>query len=331
MFSKNTNSEIKRIAILRFGAIGDVVHTLGLVRAIKQAYPDILIDYLTFKSTAELLAGDPDINRIITVEDKSYKYLSNLANKLQTEQYDLFINLQPALRTFFFAHSLGAKKQITFKKHPKKHAVEDFWNTGKRIFDEIKLPENLKLYSFEQIPAKLQDCSKPIVTLNPGASLKRQGRIWPIERWIRLAEELLNNYECNVVITGAPSEREMADKICASVPEAISVCGELSLRENVKALEISQLVISGDTGPLHMATATGSTTIGIFGAPPIYRTGPYGKGHFTVTAGMNCIPCCKKKCKYGQPEPCMANLHPEAILKVIESNSLLVRKSQSNI
>src|SRR3989339_2074935 len=99
MFHFWEKPDIKKILIFRFGAIGDVVHSTALYRAIKKQNPDILIHYLTGKIPSELLKSDYDLDKIWIAEDKSYKYLLNLAKELKKEKFDLCINLQPSIRT----------------------------------------------------------------------------------------------------------------------------------------------------------------------------------------------------------------------------------------
>jgi len=160
-----------------------------------------------------------------------------------------------------------------------------------------------------------------------GANDARQGRRWPIEHWCELAEKLIKQYNCRIVLTGSAEDVKAADKITAGFPEIISFCGKLSLTESAAVIERCDAVVSGDTGPMHIAAALETRVIGLFGAMLISRTRPYGKNHFALQAQMKCIPCNRRKCRYLKKDeiftPCMKKLLPKDVLSIIENNSLL--------
>ena len=110
------NNFPKKILIIRQGAIGDVVHTTETYRSIKRLMPDSEIHYLTTKTPAELLYGDPDLTKLIILQDRSYKGLFKLAKELKQEQYDLIINLQPSIRFKIFSFLCFSKQTVTYKK-----------------------------------------------------------------------------------------------------------------------------------------------------------------------------------------------------------------------
>ena len=124
--------EIKRVLIIRNGAIGDVVHTTALFRAIKKAYPQINIDYATSYVTAPLLKDDRDLNEVYVFEDYTYKYFFSLVSKIKNKNYDLIINLQPQLK-FNLLCAMTGVKTVKYKKVFSKHAVENFFITAKEL------------------------------------------------------------------------------------------------------------------------------------------------------------------------------------------------------
>ncbi|MEI3255763.1 MAG: hypothetical protein V8R83_10820 [Candidatus Gastranaerophilaceae bacterium] len=136
---------MKKILIIREGAIGDVVHTTNVFRSIKETYPNVEIDYVTGPVPAQLLQNDSRLNRVIVLESKKYSYLFKLASQLRKEKYDLIINLQPSLRFKFLAFMCFAKKVVNYKKTYKLHAVENFFRTAKKALKEIENPNDLKL------------------------------------------------------------------------------------------------------------------------------------------------------------------------------------------
>lgn len=315
----------KKVLILRFGAIGDVVHTTGLFRSLKKLNSEIEIHYATFKAPSLLIENDPDLQKVHVFEEKTYKHLINFAKELRKEEFDVFINLQPGIKTKIFGLILRAKKTLTYKKTFKLHAVENFWKTAKPIFKDIILPDEIKIYLPEGAKEKaksLIQTDKKVIGFNIGANSARQGRKYPLEHWKVLAKELIDKHNCKILLTGSKEDENEAEKLLDISPEIVSFCGKLSLPESAALLQRCNLVISGDTGPLHIATALGVQVIGLYGSMPILRTGPYGKNHFALKSDMDCIPCNRRKCKFlnkgEQYTPCLLKLTPDNILNVID-------------
>ena len=318
-------NKLKKILILRFGAIGDVVHTTALFRSLKKYDPEIEIHYATFKAPSVLIENDPDLVKIWILEGKTYKHLLNFARELRKEKFDVFINLQPSIKTKIFSIILGAKKTVTYKKTFKLHAVENFWRTAKPIFKDIVLDKELKIYLQDEVKEKVNSLiqtDKKLIGFNIGATASRQGRKWPTTHWIDFAKALINKYNCQIVLTGSNEDAEEAKILENISPNITSFCGKLSLVESAALLECCHLVISGDTGPLHIATAVGTKVIGLYGAAPISRTGPYGNNNFALKSEMNCISCNRRKCKFLKNKeldtPCLINLKPENVLNIID-------------
>ena len=318
-------NEFKKVLILRFGAIGDVVHTTALFRSLKNFNSEIEIHYATFKIPSLLIENDPDLQKFWILEGKTYKHIINLAKELRQENFDVFINLQPSIKTKIFGLILRARKTLAYKKTFKLHAVENFWRTAKTIFKDIILDKEIKIFVPEEAKEKIQsliESDKKVIGFNMGVSSARQGRKWPLGYWTELAQILIAKYNCQIVLTGSDEDAEEANILENLSQNITSFCGKLSLTESAALLERCDIVISGDTGPLHIATAVGTKTIGLYGAAPISRTGPYGKNHFALKSDMDCIPCNRRKCKFqktgSQYNPCMLNLKPEIILNVID-------------
>jgi len=320
------NKAFKKILILRFGAIGDVVHTTALFRSLKKYNPETEIHYAASKSPLLLIENDPDLEKTWILEDKTYKYLINLAKKLQKEKFDVFINLQPSIKTKIFGLILGAKKTLTYKKTFKLNAVENFWKTAKPIFKDIILDKETKIYLDNNLREKAKNLiqtDKKIIGFNIGANSARQGRKWPLEHWMRLAESIINKYNCIIVLTGSNEDAEEAKILAETSSDIISFCGELTITESAALLEKCDILISGDTGPLHIAAAIGTQVIGLYGSSPVSRTGPYGEGHFAIKSDADCIPCNKRKCRFLKKDmdytPCLMKLTPDKVLKVIDN------------
>lgn len=324
--------EVKRVLIIRNGAIGDVVHTTGLFRAIKKAYPQIEIDYATSYITASLLKEDRDLREVFTFEDYTYKYFLSLVPKIKNKNYDLIINLQPQLK-FNLICAMTGIKTVKYKKDFKKHAVENFLDTAKSELPLMELPKELELTNYENHKSFLmQKCQEMTlrknVVFNMSATVQRQGRKWPVDYYKELALRLINEYGCNIILTGSNEDKELTSQLVNLHDNIYDYAGKYTLSENAALYSMCDLFISGDTGPLHIASACKKPVcIGLYGAMPISRTGVWGEKHFSISANdkLSCIPCNRRICRFknAQYNPCMESLKPDTIFNLIKDKKLL--------
>lgn len=261
---KKVNTKIKKLLIIRTGAIGDVVHTTALFRAIKKCNPKIQIHYMTSKLIEPLLSEDTDIDKVLIIEPK-FKIFSNytkeLAKSLKTENYDAVINLQPSLKIKYLILLAGIRKQAVYKKNFKMHAVTNFWQTGLKFFPEIQEEKELKLYlpktSAEYAKEKVKDFKRPIIVINAGGIMsKRQGRTYPVDKWIELGNKLQEKYNGTVILNGTKEDKELLEPLNI-IKNSINYIGELPLADSCGIIGEADLMLSGDSGPLHIASALG--------------------------------------------------------------------------
>lgn len=325
--------EIKKVLIIRNGAIGDVVHTTGLLRAIKSAYPFIQIDYATSYVTAPLLKDDNDVNEVFVFEDYSYKYFLSILPKIKNKNYDLIINLQPQLK-FNLLCKLTGVKTVTYKKDFSKHAVENFFEVAKKELPAIELAPNLKLNIAEKSKQYvLQKCpeikwKEKNVVFNMSATPNRQGRKWTIDYYKQLAITLINEYNCNILLTGSNDDKDLTLQMVDMHENIYDYAGKFTLTESAALYSMSDLFVSGDTGPLHIASACEKPVcIGLYGAMPISRTGVWGEKHYSISAQdkLPCIPCNRRICKLcnAQYNPCLKELKPDVVFNLIKEENLL--------
>ena len=324
--------EIKNILIIRNGAIGDVVHTTGLFRAIKKAYPQIEIDYATSYVAAQLLKDDKDLREVFTFENYTYRYFLSLIQKIKNKNYDLIINLQPQLK-FNLLCALTGIKTVKYKKDFSKHAVENFFDTAKKELPAMELANELNLTNYEKhkifLMQKCQEMAlRKNVVFNMSATPQRQGRKWLVDYYKELALRLINEYGCNIILTGSVEDKELTTRLVDLHEYIYDYAGKYTLSENAAIYSMCDLFISGDTGPLHIASACQKPVcIGLYGSMPISRTGVWGEKHYSISASdkMDCIPCNRRICrlKNAQYNPCMAALKPDAVFNLIKDNNLL--------
>ncbi|MBQ4122205.1 glycosyltransferase family 9 protein [bacterium] len=321
-------NNIKKLLIIRTGAIGDVVHTTALFRAIKKYNPQIIIHYLTSELIKPLLIEDRDIEKVLTINPKFKmfsSYTKDLANTLKQEKYDAVINLQPSLKIKYLMFLAKIKKQAIYRKNFKIHAVTNFWKTGLKFFPELKEEKELKLYLPKEYidfaKDKTKEYKRPFIIINAGGVLsKRQGRTYPVAKWVELGNKLQKKFDGTIILNGAKEDKEILSPL-NEIKNSVNLIGELPLINSCAVIGEADLMLSGDSGPLHIATALGVKSIGLYGAMPEKRTGCFSSG-INIVSKKSCVPCNRRKCKYLKKSkkiyaPCMEEITTDEIIKML--------------
>ena len=323
---------MSKILIIRIGAIGDVVHTTNLYRSIKQQYPNTEIHYLTSSLIAPLLEADCDISKIITMPI-DFKIFSSqtktFIEELKKENYDIVINLQPSIKTRLLVLFSGIKKQLIYKKHFNVHAVKNFWQTGLKAFPNLQELTDLKIFLpnnvIERAKEQTSGLKHPIIIINAGGMFsKRQGRTYPIDKWLELGNKIQREFNGTILLTGEQKDREFLLPL-AKIKNSVNYIGKFSLIDTCGVISQADLMISGDSGPLHIATALGVKTIGLYGSMPEKRTGCYFNG-INIVSKKECVPCNRRKCKYLKGTnkiyaPCMESINIDDVIKEVRKAS----------
>ena len=250
----------KKVLIIRTGAIGDVIHTTNTFRAIKDAHPEVEIHYLT-SINESMLAYDKNIAKVWIIESEKFKpfskYTMEFAKKLKAEKFDVAINLQPSFKIRLLVELAKIKTHFNYKKKSKLHAVQNYWETAKKAFPDIKNYPDLKMYLnpevSEKMHSELSKYKRPLVVLNAGhVFAKRQGRTYPVEKWIELGNKIQEKYDGTILITGVKVDEDIL-KPLEQIKNSVSYVSKLSLDENSALIQNSDILIAGDSGPVHIA------------------------------------------------------------------------------
>lgn len=323
----------KKILIIRLGAIGDVVHTTIIPSAIKQKHPDWEVHYLTQTEIAPLLDEHPYIDKVLTwdrAKRKSIKQLLQTGITLFKERYDIIFNLTFAIRNTALS-IFAMPKKIVLRKHLNKLWVKEFFETAKSVIKDIEIPERLYLGNNKNSIIKIQndisEYPRPYIAITPGGATdkNRQGRIWNIEKWKELLKELHKQYNGTIFICGSKGEKSYHEQLAQ---EGVVICsGKYTLSESSALLSCMDLMISGDTGPLHIATGHNIKTLVILGSTSPDKIKPYGKNGHYIEPQTKCKYCWAKKCKLIQEgeryTPCTESITVNSVLNKIIENSLL--------
>jgi lipopolysaccharide heptosyltransferase II len=335
---KSIDKELKEhILIIKPGAIGDVLQMTPVLRAVKKSFTNSDVLFLVGSQvTLELLYHNIYINEaLIFRKGRGVKELGRvikLAKSLKPKQINMIMNYQPSnwrwrLITFILRpkYVFLYKKQKGMKKDKRiRHAVEDHLSALPQInvCEEDDLHLDFFLTENEINEAKAVTNSylhhnsrdKGIVCLNMGAS--HPVNRWPAGYFHRLSSILIAA-GFKIILIGGSEDRILVDQFLGNgLCDCLDLVGQLSIRKTAAILSQCDLLVSGDTGPLHLATSVGTKVIGLFGAADPKRTGPIGSGNIVIQPDLPCVPCRKRHCKNGKRQ-CMEAIEPEEVASKI--------------
>lgn len=286
---------MKRIAIIKLSAMGDIIHAMVALQYIKRQYPNLQIDWFVESAFAPILENNPDINEIIKLDLKSIKKDKKeiinqikLIKKYEKNSYDLVIDAQGLIKSAIVSFFLG-KNRVGFSKNSTREKLASFFYTKKVdiAYDKNAIERNVKVLS----QALNFDIAKDdILNKKPFLFYKNENEViyeylskdkknvlfvigasWPSKMYSKEKfAKIINNLDENCLITwGNEAEKDIADFI-ANISKA-KVLPKLDLNSLKAIMSKVDLVIGNDTGPTHMAWALNIPSITLFGNTPGYR------------------------------------------------------------
>lgn len=293
---------IKHIALLRLSALGDVTLMVPVVRAIQRQYPTLKITWIIGCDFYPLVEGLDGIDFIVINKPKSIADYWALKQQFKHYHFDVLLAAQASLRANLMyplikapikigfdtirsrdGHSLFVNKHIDFKAE---HLLDGFMRFAQALgVNDLSLEWNLPLHEADWRWAKQQLTVKEgnWVAINPAASKKE--RLWLVDRYATVIDEAVNRMGLNVVLTGGPNKEEeiLAQKIMEKVnSNCLNLVGKTSMKQLAALLGTVKVLISPDTGPIHIATAMGTPVIGLYAVVSPELSGPYSSPELVI-------------------------------------------------
>lgn len=296
-----------KILVVRFSSIGDVVLTTPVVRCIKQQVSNAEVHFITKTPFRSVLVNNPYIDRIITIE----KSIDEVIQVLKAENYDTVIDLHNNVRTLSLKRKLGVKaytfpkKNIakflltTFKvnRMPKLHVVDRYFEPVAKLgVKNDQLPCDFFLTDEDEVALSdvgLQE--QPFVAVAMGAQFATK------QLPIALMASVLKTVDVPIVLLGGPTDqdRSLALQKELSGQKIIDFCGKLSLRQSAFVVKHARVLLSGDTGLMHIASCFQIPTVSVWGntVPSLgmYTYAPQHMEQFSIheVTNLSCRPCSK--------------------------------------
>jgi len=306
-----------KILVVRFSSIGDVVLTTPVMRCLKQQIPNCEIHFITKKAFKGILEHNSNISKIFTIDSS----ISEVIPALKAEQYDYVIDLHKNLRTFQLKNKLGRPSysfpKLNFEKWmlvnlkrnkmPKVHVVDRYFKAVEKLgVKNDNQPCDFFIQSSDEIQLKdyFNLTSEKYITIAIGAQFATKRM--PFEK----LKEILEQLNQSIILIGGETDKELANEILAAFPDKsiFSACGIFSLAQSASIVKQSRVLLTNDTGMMHIASCFQIPTISVWGntVPELgmYPYFPENAELFSIheVKGLNCRPCSKigfQKCPKG--------------------------------
>ncbi len=330
-----TLKEDGRALIIKPSSLGDIVHALPFLGALKKRYPDIKVDWVVFKGLHGIIEGHPLIDNLIVIDKSEMKSPSKimstamgLRKQFKLAGYDIAIDLQGLLRSGVMAMLSSAPVRVGFSEA----------REGATMFYTLKVqgvsPDNRDIHAVDrymkiaaalgcdispvEFPMVHDECAAPFdgdyAVLVPGA--RWESKKWPAKCFGELAQKL----PIKSVIVGGPEDCELAQIIVDNSNNmAFDMTGRTTLKQLSGLIKNAKYMVTNDTGPMHIGAAYNVPVFAIFGPTNYLRTGPYGQGHTIIDAALSCAPCYNRSC---DDLRCMNEVTADMVLTTINDNVL---------
>jgi heptosyltransferase I len=340
-----------KILILKPSSLGDVIQALPVLRLLKLHVRDAEIFWWIDSMLAPLLEGDPDLAGIVRFERKRWAspvHWTEMLRSIQwlrAQKFDLVIDLQCLARSAAFAWLADGKFLVGLDESregargfydlaaPRKsfhtHAVDWYLSVLPQLGvpvhkNFIWLPERpeiaasvkSKWFGEKSIFNPQSAIRNPqLILLQPGARWKNKR--WPVENFSQLVSLLDKKFsDTRFAILGSREDKPFGEIISRAEPNrTFNLCGETSLPEMIEWIRLCDLLVTNDTGPMHVAAAMDKPVIALFGPTEPRRTGPYGQLENVLRIELPCSPCLKSFCTWKNPNECLTAISPATVFE----------------
>lgn len=299
----------RSVCIVRLSALGDVVQTLPLATALKRAWPELRLSWVTQPLPARILEGSSVVDEVIHFQRRrgveAFREYRRFREVARNRRFDLALVPHVALKAGLLVRLLNSPIRLGFDRSratdlqwlftthriasgPRRHVVDEALEFARALGVEpgpVQWGLRLSASEIESRDRFFGDFDAPVCGIVVATSDPRKN--WTPERWAQVADVLEERWGFRVVLLGGPStqERAIADRIlarCRTSP--LDLLGD-DIRRMMWLLDGCSLVVAPDTGPLHMAIALGTPAVGLYGRTNPNVTGPYGPSRELVADG----------------------------------------------
>ena len=314
--------EARNVCLIKPSALGDVVQTLPLLPVLRERFPSAKLSWVINRELSELLTGHPQLDAVIPFDRRGgFITWRRMWRDLRRRRFDLVLDLQGLLRTGLMTWATGADCRVGLEtaremSHWSCHlllpdtgrdlpAHARYWRVAEALGLGDRLPQTtLPLTTEHRVWAKAQLAApgRPILVVNPGA--KWGTKRWPVEKFAVVASKACRTFGFSAVIVGGPGDAVLTEQLnrllveFLSARQVVNLSGRTSLLQLAAVLESADVVLTNDSGPMHLAAGVGTPVVGVFTCTSAVRSGPPGDRHLLVSTRVGCAASYRKNCPH---------------------------------
>ncbi len=343
-----------RIALVKLGALGDIVYAFPLVSAIKAHRPQAEVTWIVEARLADVPRLHPGVDDVATVDTRRWRTLLRRGRwsaawsefrgftRAVAGRFDVAIDAQGLLKSGAATRLTGAPIRVGFAAGECRERANAYFMTrraapagpvhalvknrgvlavlgipaGEQRF-EVRIPSSDEAWAEAWTRSSLGQGGPRFVTIHPGAG--HPGKRWPLERWVALSKRLSAAGHTVAIVTG-PEDRATVLEAVKGMARAVAVAAPPTVGALATLLRRADVVIAGDTGPLHLGAALGRRTVGVYGPSDPVTAGPVGSGHRVIKRVCPCGwrpgPTFNRRCAKGFA--CMGAIGVEEVRDAVE-------------
>lgn len=343
--------EVRRICVIKPSALGDVVQSLPLLPLLRERFPAARITWVINHELAELIEGHPCIDELLIFRRRgSARDYLHLLHELRQREFDLVFDLQGLMRSGVMAAATRAPLRIGLETSREGAglachvtvpntdrsvaAFQRYWRVAEELGFAGRIPQTIVPINNSDhawAASQLGGLTGPVLAIHPGARwiTKR----WPVEKFAVVANKAMRQYGFSVVILGSKAEMPVAlelEKLLQGfVPwkPVLNLTGQTTLKQLSAVLSAVDVVLTNDSGPMHLAAGLGTSVLGVFTCTSSVISGPPGPQHELVATEVPCAASYKKLCPHSGSGNlcCMDELTTERVCQALVR---LIDKSQ---
>ena len=314
---------VNKILLISLSCIGDVILTTPVMKALKDNFPGAKLTVVVGPTAAPLLKCHDWVDSIIVYENKGRHAglggAARLVGELRCSKYDLVVDLRNSAITYFLraryrvaAHGAHIKNQ----KLQKRHAIDRHLDVLESAHIHpttrdmlITIPPDAEKKVAAVLKARGMEAGGNLIAIYPGAGSPH--KLYPVEKFQAVLGMLKEKDDNRYAVIGSEADRPICEALAREAGgRAVSLAGELDILETGALLQKCRLLISNDSGPMHLAAAIGIPVVAIFGPTNADRYGPRGDNHRIVWRREPCNPCKSPECGH---ESCINEIPPETV------------------
>ena len=304
--------------VVRLGALGDIVHALPLAAALRARWPDALVDWIVESRHRALLDLVTGLDAVVTFDSRAVATSDGwigAARRLRPRHYDVVFDAQGLIKSAAVARAAGGTRTVGFaREHLREPLARAFYSDvvapagathvvqkNLSLLQAVGLAAGRPVFPLRDDPpvpglkAAIDAVGRPFAVINPGGGWPNKR--WPAERLGMVSAALMERHRMPSLVLWGPGDRALADEVVAASHGAARLAPQTTLADVVALLRAASLLVSGDTGPLHLAGAVGTPIVAIFGPTNPARNGPWDGSDISLSRFGDCVCHYQRRCR----------------------------------